>query len=90
MDNNNIKIDDVAEVLAYIISQEKVMAVPPVLIPTEGTSVTRKQPKKEPRNKYYNKKDPHTALSISKMEDESDFLEDFPIENDQCEIEVII
>lgn len=80
MNSDNIELADVAEVLAYIMSQEKVMAVPPVLIPTEGATRARKRPKKQPRNNYYTKKNPKDAHSTSDLSTPMETSPEFPIE----------
>ncbi len=83
MNSDNIELDDVAEVLAYIISQEKVMAVPPVIIPTEGVSSPRKRPRKQPRNKVYTKKNLEDAQSVSFGSEPIQPSDPFPIEKPQ-------
>ena len=85
----NIELEDVAEVLAYVMSQERVMTVPPVLIPTDGSTIPRKRPRKQPRNMKYTKKDLSSAQSISKgsLGSLADNPEEFPIEKDEFEVE---
>lgn len=58
------------------------MAVPPVLIPTDGATVPRKRPRKEPRNVKYDMKDPKEAQSVSAMGAPTiPAGEEFPIED---------
>ena len=80
MNSDNIELADVAEVLAQIISQEKIMAVPPVIIPTDGADRPRNKPRKQKRNKYYIKKDPREVQSVSVGNTPPTMPEGFPIE----------
>ena len=80
MNNDSIELADVAEVLAQVMSQEKIMAVPPVIIPTEGTSGPRKRPRKQKRNKYYTKKDPWGSQSVSTGNTPPEMPSGFPTE----------
>ena len=87
MNSDNIELEDVAEVLAYIISQEKVMAVPPVILPTEGATTPRKRPKKQKRNTYYQKKNPKDAHSVSDSSPLPSMPDAFPIKGDNNNFE---
>jgi len=87
MNNDYIEIEDIAEVLAYIISQEKVMSVPPVLIPTDGATRNKECPKKEPRNKFYKRKDPRNAQSVSDNGSFNIDLTPFPIRDSEVELD---
>ncbi len=82
-----IELEDVAEVLAYVMSQEKIMSVPPVLIPTDGVSVSPAKPKKQRRNVRYKKKDPREAQSVSLGSGVPEGASEFPIEP-SCTVEV--
>lgn len=85
---DNTEIDEIAEVVAYMISQEKYMTVPPVLIPLEGVTKVRS---KKGRNEYYPKQDLKNTHSFNKVDTVAPEMSPFPKElSSNCEIEEFV